>query len=83
MALGSHLRTEFLYLEAESEPTEEVHYEAYSQVVREMGRQPVVIRTLDLGADKMAHLPRPEDEQNPFLGLRSIRLSLRNTRISR
>jgi phosphotransferase system enzyme I (PtsI) len=71
-------RTEFLYLGAESEPTEEVHYEAYAKVVRAMGDRPVVIRTLDLGADKMAHLPQPEDEQNPFLGLRSIRLALRN-----
>ena len=37
-----------------------------------------MIRTLDLGADKMAHLPEPEDERNPVLGLRSIRLALRN-----
>jgi phosphotransferase system enzyme I (PtsI) len=71
-------RTEFLYLGAESEPTEAVHYEAYAKVVRAMADRPVVIRTLDLGADKMAHLPKPEDEQNPFLGLRSIRLALRN-----
>ena len=39
---------------------------------------PVVMRTLDLGADKMRSLPNPEDERNPFLGLRSIRLALRN-----
>jgi phosphotransferase system enzyme I (PtsI) len=71
-------RTEFLYLGSETEPTEEVHYEAYSQVVRTMGDKPVTIRTFDLGADKVPHLPQPEDERNPFLGLRSIRLALRN-----
>jgi phosphotransferase system enzyme I (PtsI) len=71
-------RTEFLYLGAQAEPTEEVHFEAYAKVVQAMGNKPVVIRTLDLGADKMAHLPQPEDESNPFLGLRSIRLALRN-----
>ncbi|MHC4178907.1 MAG: phosphoenolpyruvate--protein phosphotransferase [Planctomycetota bacterium] len=71
-------RTEFLYLGSETEPTEEVHYEAYSQVVRAMGDKPVTIRTFDLGADKVPHLPQPEDERNPFLGLRSIRLALRN-----
>ena len=71
-------RTEFLYLGRETEPTEEVHFEAYSQVVRAMGDRPVTIRTFDLGADKVPHLPEPEDERNPFLGLRSIRLALRN-----
>jgi len=71
-------RTEFLYLSSEEEPTEEDHYNAYSQVVREMGGRPVVLRTLDLGADKMGHRPLAENEHNPFLGLRSIRLSLRN-----
>jgi len=71
-------RTEFLYLGSESEPTEEVHFQAYSQVVRAMGDRPVTIRTFDLGADKVPHLPAPEDERNPFLGLRSIRLALRN-----
>lgn len=71
-------RTEFLYLGSDAEPTEEEHFEAYRQVVVAMGPQPVVIRTLDLGADKMGHMPRTEDEHNPFLGLRSIRLSLRN-----
>ncbi|MHB8903038.1 MAG: phosphoenolpyruvate--protein phosphotransferase, partial [Thermoguttaceae bacterium] len=71
-------RTEFLYLEAETEPDEEVHFEAYCHVLRAMGDRPVTIRTFDLGADKMPHLPEPEDERNPFLGLRSIRLALRN-----
>ncbi len=71
-------RTEFLYLASNDEPSEEDHYLAYSQVVREMGGRPVVIRTLDLGADKMGHRPLAEQEHNPFLGLRSIRLSLRN-----
>ena len=71
-------RTEFLYLSSSVEPSEEDHYEAYTQVVREMNGRPVVIRTLDLGADKMGHRPLAEQEHNPFLGLRSIRLSLRN-----
>ncbi|MBN1908685.1 MAG: phosphoenolpyruvate--protein phosphotransferase [Pirellulales bacterium] len=71
-------RTEFLYLSADEEPDEEAHYKAYSEVVRAMGDRPVTIRTFDLGADKVSHLPDPEDERNPFLGLRSIRLALRN-----
>ena len=76
-------RTEFLYLGAESEPSEEEHHKAYSEVVQAMGGKPVVIRTLDLGADKMGHLPLGEEEQNPVLGLRSIRLSLRNQSLFR
>ena len=71
-------RTEFLYLAGDTEPTEEDHYAAYSQVIRAMDGRPVVIRTLDLGADKMGQSPRAEEENNPFLGMRSIRLSLRN-----
>ncbi len=43
-----------------------------------MGNRPVTMRTFDLGADKLPHLPPPEDERNPCLGLRSIRLALRN-----
>lgn len=76
-------RTEFLYLGAESDPSEEAHFEAYRHVVESMAGRPVVIRTLDLGADKMKGLPQPEDEHNPFLGLRSIRLSLRNVPLFR
>ena len=71
-------RTEFLYLGADQDPDEEVHFQAYSRVVQTMGSRPVTIRTFDLGADKVPQLPDPEDERNPFLGLRSIRLALRN-----
>ena len=71
-------RTEFLYLGQEQEPNEEEHFQAYSRVIQTMGNRPVTIRTFDLGADKVPHLPEPEDERNPALGQRSIRLSLRN-----
>jgi len=71
-------RTEFLYLGRDDDPTEESHCEAYTLVAQAMGDKPVIMRTLDLGADKMRSLPDPEDERNPFLGLRSIRLALRN-----
>ena len=76
-------RTEFLYLGRDQEPTEEEHYQAYAQVVRDMQNRPVVIRTLDLGADKMGMTMPAEPENNPFLGLRSIRLSLRNPALFR
>ncbi len=71
-------RTEFLYLGREVDPTEEVHYEAYSQVMQAINGKPVAIRTFDLGADKVPNLPPPADEPNPCLGLRSIRLALRH-----
>ncbi|QDV67662.1 Phosphoenolpyruvate-protein phosphotransferase [Rosistilla carotiformis] len=71
-------RTEFLYLSSDEEPSEEDHYQAYTEVVGAMQGRPVVIRTLDLGADKMGHTSLHEPENNPFLGLRSIRLSLKN-----
>jgi phosphotransferase system enzyme I (PtsI) len=76
-------RTEFLYLNADTEPTEETHYDAYVKVLQAMEGKPVCIRTLDLGADKLRNLPSPEDERNPVLGLRSIRLSLRNVPLFR
>jgi phosphotransferase system enzyme I (PtsI) len=73
-------RTEFLYLDKESDPTEAEHLDAYLKVLRTMGHErPVVIRTLDLGADKfLPHTERMHEERNPFLGLRSVRLCLRN-----
>ncbi len=76
-------RTEFLYLGSTKEPTEQQHFEAYHRVVTAMQGKPVVMRTLDLGADKMGQTPQSERENNPFLGLRSIRLSLRNPQMFR
>ncbi len=71
-------RTEFLYLYSESEPTEEDHYEAYVETMRVFKDKPVVIRTMDLGADKFTQSKRFAREPNPFLGLRSIRFCLQN-----
>lgn len=69
-------RTEFLYMDRESMPTEDEQFEAYKHVVEKMGKKPVVIRTLDIGGDKkLSYLPLPE-EMNPFLGFRAIRLCL-------
>ena len=71
-------RTEFLYLNSEKEPTEEEQYNAYAETVRVFEQRPVVIRTLDLGADKYTQSKRFAPEPNPFLGLRSIRFCLQN-----
>ena len=72
-------RTEFLYLGRQSDPSEAEHLDAYLTVLHTLGRKPLVIRTLDLGADKFATNPDYNaDERNPFLGLRSVRLCLRN-----
>lgn len=71
-------RTEFLYLASEKEPTEEDHYAAYAEVIRKVAGRPVIIRTLDLGADKYTILQAKDPEDNPFLGCRSIRLCLAN-----
>jgi len=75
-------RTEFLYLGAQRPPTEAEQVAAYEAVVRSLPGRPLTIRTLDLGADKFASYPDPAlaqaDHRNPFLGLRSIRLSLRD-----
>ena len=71
-------RSEFLYLYSSSEPTEEEHFEAYVEVAREFEGKPVVIRTMDIGADKLPHGLRHVPEANPVLGLRSIRYCLQN-----
>jgi len=70
------LRTEFLFLERSEPPTEEEQYEAYSAMVKALGGLPLIIRTLDIGGDKEVpylNLPR---EENPFLGVRGVRLCL-------
>lgn len=69
-------RTEFLYMNATSLPTEEEQTTAYVKVLKEMKGKPVVVRTLDIGGDKeLSYLPFPK-EMNPFLGYRAIRLCL-------
>ena len=75
-------RTEFLYLHDGKEPSEEDHYQAYAKVTQAMKGKPVIVRTLDLGADKVPG-QATTDERNPFLGLRSIRLSLKNVELFR
>jgi phosphotransferase system enzyme I (PtsI) len=71
-------RTEFLYLNRDTEPTEQEHYEAYAKTVGFFKKKPVIIRTVDLGADKYTQSRRFLREPNPFLGLRSIRFCLQN-----
>jgi len=71
-------RTEFLYLNRQTEPTEEEHYQAYAATMAIMKDRPVVIRTIDLGADKYTQSKRFAPEPNPFLGLRSIRFCLQH-----
>jgi phosphotransferase system enzyme I (PtsI) len=73
-------RTEFLYVNRSTDPTEQEHYEAYKTVLTTLGpTRPVVIRTLDIGADKFSSASAMlSGEKNPFLGLRSVRLCLKN-----
>jgi phosphotransferase system enzyme I (PtsI) len=69
-------RTEFLYLASAQEPTEEDHYNSYVEAIRLLKGRPLVIRTLDLGADKYTQEKAANPERNPFLGDRSIRMCL-------
>lgn len=74
-------RTEFLYMDSKTLPTEEEQFEAYKIVAERLEGKPVVIRTLDVGGDKdIPYLDLPE-EMNPFLGYRAIRLCLDRTDI--
>ncbi|WP_127836562.1 phosphoenolpyruvate--protein phosphotransferase [Clostridium prolinivorans] len=69
-------RTEFLYMDRDSMPTEEEQFESYKYVAEKLEGKPLVIRTLDIGGDKkLPYLEMPE-EMNPFLGYRAIRLCL-------
>lgn len=71
-------RTEFLYMNRRDFPREQEHFETYRDLVQSFSGVPVTIRTLDLGADKAFHeKPGESVEANPALGLRAIRLSLR------
>ncbi|KRQ86465.1 Phosphoenolpyruvate-protein phosphotransferase [Caloramator mitchellensis] len=69
-------RSEFLYMDRDNLPTEDEQFEAYKYVLERMGEKAVIIRTLDIGGDKNLPYLSMEHEQNPFLGLRAVRLCL-------
>jgi len=69
-------RTEYLYLSQGRLPDEDTQFAAYTRLSERIAPQPLVIRTLDLGGDKLSHLLEMMPETNPFLGWRAIRLSL-------
>jgi phosphotransferase system enzyme I (PtsI) len=76
-------RTEFLFLGRSEMPDEQEQYEVYRQTAELFGNEPVSVRTLDIGGDKMLPYLRIPPEENPFLGMRAIRLCLRNPDIFR
>ena len=71
-------RTEYLYLAGSSLPGEEEQTAAYTRLAEQMAPHPLVVRTLDLGGDKLAQASHADEETNPFLGWRAIRHSLAN-----
>lgn len=76
-------RSEFLYMETDAQPDEETQFAAYSTALRGMENRPVLLRTLDIGGDKtLSYLPL-EKEDNPFLGVRAIRLCLEKQELFR
>ncbi len=76
-------RSEFLFLSKEELPTEDEQFEAYRQVVERLEGRPVVIRTLDLGKDKVAKWQQESQSSNPALGLTGIRLCLAEPQLFR
>ena len=76
-------RSEFLYLENSDYPTEEEQFAVYKRVLESMAPKKVIIRTLDIGADKQADYFHLEKEENPAMGLRAIRLCLSRPEIFR
>ncbi|MPX91633.1 MULTISPECIES: phosphoenolpyruvate-protein phosphotransferase PtsI [Salinivibrio] len=76
-------RTEFLFMDRDSLPTEEEQYQAYKAVAKAIDGHPVIIRTMDIGGDKdLPYMDLPE-EMNPFLGWRAVRISLDRREILR
>lgn len=69
-------RTEFLYMDRSTFPGEDEQFEVYRQVAEKAGPHPVVIRTLDIGGDKQLEYFELQEEENPVLGYRGIRISL-------
>jgi phosphocarrier protein FPr len=71
------MRTEFLFLDRDEAPSEDEQYEAYAAMVRALDGLPLILRTLDIGGDKAAPWLALPKEENPFLGIRGLRLCLR------
>ena len=71
------MRTEFLFLDRDTPPSEDEQFEAYSEMTRALNGLPLILRTLDIGGDKIASYISLPEEENPFLGVRGIRLCLR------
>jgi len=76
-------RTEFLYLSAKTEPSEEDHFGVYKEAIERLDGKPITIRTLDLGADKFFHRDGPLHERNPQMGCRAIRYCLQRPDVFR
>ena len=76
-------RSEFLYLESDNFPTEEEQFKVYKYVAETMGQKQVVIRTLDIGADKQIDYFNLPHEENPAMGYRAIRICLKQQDIFR
>lgn len=74
-------RTEFLYLNREQPPSEEEQFQAYCKIARSIAPDPVTIRTLDVGGDKFLKDFNLENEDNPAMGLRAVRFSLREVEL--
>lgn len=69
-------RTEFIYMDSDHLPTEDEQFQCYKEVLQGLNDKPVVIRTLDIGGDKTLPYLKIDEEMNPFLGYRAIRLCL-------
>lgn len=76
-------RSEFLYLQGSDYPTEDEQFKAYKTVAERMGGKRVIIRTLDIGADKQADYFHLDKEENPAMGLRAIRICLTRPEVFR
>ncbi|MBN1543558.1 phosphoenolpyruvate--protein phosphotransferase [candidate division KSB1 bacterium] len=74
-------RTEYLFLTRDELPTEEEQYHEYARIISILGDQPLIIRTLDVGGDKLPASIHIAPEENPFLGVRGLRLYQPNTQI--
>ncbi|HET9907020.1 MAG TPA: phosphoenolpyruvate--protein phosphotransferase, partial [Anaerolineales bacterium] len=77
------LRTEFLFLERTTAPTEDEQFDVYRSIAETMGKLPVIVRTLDVGGDKPLPYIEMQREENPFLGERGIRLCLNRPELFR